>query len=145
MKDIFGIIYEWEDLIEDTFNIDLFKECMNDAYHCFFPENQRKEQLEKEEIKLYGKIAAYSMLPVFIDSEDPILHEASLLAAHDFEEFILWPGVVRLNGSKMEYAVRIVNSENDEEVYNQNIVYDFETGDLSDYIELIESGYQDYR
>ena len=151
MKDIFDIIYEWEDLIDDAkyhgaLDVDLFRECMNDAYHCFSPENKRKEQLEKEEIQLYGMIAAYSKLPVIAnDSENVLLYEASLLAASDFESFILRPSVIRLNGSKMEYVVNVVDSEEKKEVYNQHIAYDFETGDLSDYIELYESGYYDYR
>ncbi|MBR3620078.1 MAG: hypothetical protein IKN56_01110 [Clostridia bacterium] len=151
MKDIFDIIDEWEDLIDEAkyhgaVDDDLFRECMNDAYHCFFPENKRKEQLEKEEIQLYGMIAAYSKLPVIaIDDENILLFEASMLVAADFESFILRPGAIRLNGSKMEYVVSVVNSVENKEVYNQHIAYDFETGDLSDYIELYESGYYDYR
>ena len=78
-------------------------------------------------------------MPPVIQSENSALFKASLNAAADFAEFILYPGVVTLNGSRMEYGLRIMNSG--EEEYNRTIVYDFKTGDLSDYIDVVENGY----
>lgn len=82
------------------------------------------------------QIYGYSCIPAVTESDDSLLFEASLRAAGNLVWAILHPGAIRLKDSKMISEIML-----DGEV--QEVVYDFETENMKDYVRLAEEGLSD--
>lgn len=143
MKHIFDVITDWESLIEhaknecvfgDPLDTELFASCMKNAF-AILSVGKEKTAFDRSEMELYGKIYGYSCIPAVTESEDSLLFQASLYAAGDLAEALIRPERYRFESSGIipedEYLI-------DGEVIEAG--YDFETGDLNNYIRLIEEG-----
>ena len=82
-------------------------------------------------------INGYSCIPAVTESEFSEEFEASTHVAAELAQAIINPEVYVFNGSKMIFEY-IVNDE------FKPVTFDFETGDLSDYIELVKMHYWDW-
>ena len=141
MKTTLDIMAEWEHLLEHAKNecifgepldIDLFRECMKDAGGFFSPEQLKAHSFDIEDLDLYGQILAYSLFPIVEESENNELCEASQQAANDLANAINnCRDDVFENGKMIE--------EYEADGIKKIKFYDFETGDLSSYIEAIKT------
>lgn len=145
MKDYFEIAEEWETLIEaaqrsyvfgEKTDAKLFKRCMKDAFKFFEAGKENKTSFSKTEVSLYGLIYGYSLIPAVTESEFSDEFEASARAAAELAQAIIHPEVFAFEDSKMIYEFMVDGDF-------KPVVYDFETGDLSDYIELVKMHYWD--
>lgn len=145
IKQLISIIEDWEELIDharyectfdEPLDIALFKRCMKEAYGYFFPEKALSRVFETFEAELFGKICAYSYVPAVTEGENSVLFDASTHAAGMFSYAILHPEAVNMENGKMIDELRV-----DGEF--KPVEYDFESGDLKDYIELVKIGFWD--
>jgi hypothetical protein len=144
MKETLEVCDAWQELIDhaknecvfgDPLDTELFKSCMKDAFECLFASG-RKESFEMVEAELLCQVYGYSCIPAVTESDDSLLFEASLCAAGNLAWAILHPGAIRLKDSKMISEIML-----DGKV--QEVVYDFETGNMKDYVRLAEEGLSD--
>lgn len=144
--EILKIIRDWQDLIENAknkyvfgkaLNQTLFKRCMKSAFEWFLLDKEPKYQFDRFETDLYGLIFAYSCIPAVTISDNSLKYEASLHVAGVFAEAILHPEVVVIDGYKLISDGFLVKGE------FKTAIYDFKTGDMKDYIELVKIGYWD--
>lgn len=144
MKETLEVCDAWQELIDhaknecvfgDPLDTELFKSCMKDAFEILFASG-RKESFEMVEAELLCQVYGYSCIPAVTESDDSLLFEASLCAAGNLAWAILHPGANRLKDSKMISEIML-----DGKV--QEVVYDFETGNMKDYVRLVEEGLSD--
>ena len=144
LQNLLHITNEWEELIDnaqcnyvfgDPLDLELFKKCMNDAYLYFTGNRTTPNTFDKFETMLYGQIYGYSCIPAITYNNSP-LFKASLNAAGCFAHAILHPETVGLSNGRMVDHF-LVNDQ------FKTVIYDFESGDLKDYIELVEIGFWD--
>ncbi len=145
MKNTYEVYNDWIELIYhaknecvfgDPLDEDLFANCMKDAFECLGVGKDIKDTFGRVEVSLYGLIRGYSCIPAVTQSEDSVVFEASLRAAADLAGAYLHPEIYKFEENKIIYSYMLDGEFKD-------VVYDFETGDLGDYIELIESGFGD--
>ena len=143
---IMDITNDWHDLIFEAqskyvfgkpLNHKLFKQCMKSAFEWFLKDKEPKYQFDRFETNLYGLIRGYSCIPAFIESRYSLKFKASLHAASILAGAVLHPETMTVDGYKL--------IKNDFYIGNEfkSAVYDFETGDLKDYTELVKSGFWD--
>ena len=140
MKNTLDIMAEWENLLEhakcdcifgEPLDIDLFRECMKDAAGFFPPEKLKNDSFDSTDLDLYGQILAYSLLPIVEESENNELFEASQQAANDL--------AMAVSGCKAKvFEERKMAEEYEVDGIKKTKFYDFETGDLSEYIEYLK-------
>lgn len=145
---LFQTIQYWQELIEEAnyqyvfgepIDEELFKTCMKKTYEYFFVENEPKDSFDQEETRLYGMVFAYFSIPVVTDNANSTLFEASLHAAGDLADAILCANNYIFEENKM-----ICNyKQKYEDSGISSVTYDFETGDLSKYIALVEMHFWD--
>ena len=144
MKEIYEVCSNWDALLEhaknecvfgDSLDMALFKRCMQDAFVCLMRVKER-EAFDRAEMELYGRIYAYSCLPAATESEDAALFEASLYAAGDLAEAWIHPEQYRFEDHKLI-------SQNTYQIDDESIeaCYNFESGDMDNYLRLIEEGF----
>ena len=145
MKKYSRINAEWQDLIwmaqescvfGEPLDTELFKTCMKDAYEFFAVGKEKKDSFTREEVELYGLIYGYSCIPAVTKSECSDEFEASTHIAASLANSIRIPEAYIFEDSKMTYEYRIDDGF-------KPVTYDFERGDMSDYIELVEMHYWD--
>jgi len=145
MKKYNDIHLEWQELIwmaqyrcvfGEQLNAELFKSCMKDAYEFFAVGKEKKDSFTRKEVELYGLIYGYSCIPAVTKSECSDEFEASIHIAFDLVHSITCPEVHTFEDSKMTYEYRINDGF-------KPVIYDFETGDMSAYVELVEMHYWD--
>lgn len=145
MKETLEVCNAWQELIDhaknecvfgDPLDTELFKSCMKDAFDCLTA-CEGKEMFKASEAELLCQIYGYSCIPAVTESDDSPVFEASIHAAGNLVWAILHPGAIpgdiRLKDSKMIREIML-----DDEV--QEVVYDFETGNMKDYVRLVEEG-----
>ena len=144
MKETLEVCDAWQELIDhaknecvfgDPLDTELFKSCMKDAFDCLTA-REGKEMFNASEAELLCQIYGYSCIPVVTESDDSPVFEASIHAAGNLVWAILHPGAIRLKDSKMISEIML-----DGKV--QEVVYDFETGNMKDYVRLAEEGLSD--
>ena len=144
MKETLEVCDAWQELIDhaknecvfgDPLDTELFKNSMKDAFECLSA-HVGKETFKASEAELLCQIYGYSCIPVVTESDDSPVFEASIHAAGNLAWAILHPGAIRLKDSKMINEIML-----DGKV--QEVVYDFETGILEDYVRLAEEGLSD--
>ena len=144
MKKQFELEMEWEELIEngrsegvfgEPLDTELFRECMKDSF-AFLCSRERKTAYDEAEVRLYGLLCGYSSIPAVTESEYSEEFEASTRAAGVLAQAIIHPEALRFEGSKMICDFMI-----DGEFFPA--AYDFESGDLEDYIKLVRLHYWD--
>lgn len=145
MKKYSHIHLEWQELIwmakyrcvfGEQLDTELFKSCMKDAYEFLAVGKEKKVSFTREEVELYGLIYGYSCIPAATKSECSDEFEASTHIAFNLAHSITCPEVYTFEDSKMIYEYRINNGF-------KPVIYDFETGDMSAYVELVEMHYWD--
>ena len=143
------IICEWEGVIMEAqmdgymfgkpMDEGHFTEAMKLAFDWFFADGKPQNQFDRFDIEIYGMIKAYAEIQLVERSEDSKIFEACTYAAGLLAFSILHPEdeEVRIEGTKILDSGFTVGGK------TRTVTYDFETGDLGDYIELIEMGYWD--
>lgn len=144
MKQWDDIAEEWKNLIKcvhyeyvfgEPLDNELFKECMKDIYDYFCIGKEKKKSYNSRDMQLYGLICGYSYIPAVTESDFSDEFGASLLAAFTLSEGILHPTARNFQGSKMICKVQVGHGE------FKSFIYDFETGDLTDFVELARMGF----
>ena len=146
---LFQTIQDWQELIDEAnyqyvfgepIDEVLFKNCMKKTYEYFFVKNEPKSFFDHEETRLYGLVFAYFSIPVVTDNENSVLFEASLHAAGDLADAILYADNYVFEDNKMicNYEKKYADSEG-----VNSVTYDFESGDLNEYISLVKIHYWD--
>lgn len=115
----------------ESFDYNAFVKCMKEAFHYFFADKERPQNLTPKEIEVYGLIFAYSQLQVLTLSNDSDKFEASALAAEEMANTIRDPNYAGLDGTKLLWFCL----ENDGRLLKYE--YDIEAGDLSDFIKAV--------
>lgn len=142
MKETLEVCDAWQELINhaknecvfgDPLDTELFKSCMKDAFDCLTA-CEGKETFKASEAELLCQIYGYSCIPAVTESDDSPVFEASIHAAGNLVWAILHPGTIRLKGSKMISEIMLDGQE---------VVYDFETGNMKNYVRLAEEGLWD--
>lgn len=144
MKEIHEICDMWQELIDhaknecvfgDPLDTELFKSCMKDAFE-YLSASEGKEMFNASEAELLCQIYGYSCIPAVTESEDSILFEASVHAAGNLAWAVFHSETFRFEDCKMIGRIML-----DGEM--QEVVYDFETGNMEDYVRLAEEGLLD--
>lgn len=143
---VMSISNDWAELIEyaqteyvfgDPMDYDLFKKCMKSTFEYFLLSKEPKYSFDRFETELYGLVRAYSYIPAITDNENRVTFEASTHAAGILAYAILHSEVVKIEGYKLIDDGFLVDGK------FRDITYDFEIGDMHDYIELVKIGYWD--
>ena len=136
MQNIFDTISSWEELIDkanerfiygDTLETDLFRLCMREAYVWFFVNGETNDFFNKAEEQLYTAICTYSKIEPLCIGEYTPQFKATISVSKDFTKAVKNPGLFRI-------ADRQMTQEYIEDSEVKQKVYDFETGDLKDYL-----------
>lgn len=88
-----------------------------------------------EETDLFSEIYAYSCLPAIVESSCSEKFKASTHAAGVLAATIMHPETVEIDGYRLIDDGFLVKGE------FKAVVYDFEKGDLKDFLELVQIGY----
>ena len=146
MKKWIEINEAWQELIElaqnrcvfgEQLDAELFRTCMKDAYEYFVVGKEEKASFNKIEATIYGLIYGYSCIPAVTDSDYSDEFEASTHIAAELAQAIMHPEVFTFENSKMIYEFMIDGDF-------KPVTYDFEVGDMSDYVELVKMHYWDW-
>ena len=130
----------WEAQEECVFgeqmDLPLFQKCMKAV--CEYFTLEQKPQFSSIEAQILAQLFAYSWLPVAEKTEHSALFEASTHAAMGLASAIL-------NGATYPHARigsgKMISHYFSPETGEHIVEYDFEKGDLSDYVKLVNMGY----
>ncbi len=124
----------------EPLDLPLFQKCMKDVYEYFTP-IQKSPRFNSTEAKILAQITAFAWLPAAEKTEHSVLFEAGTHAAIDLAKVILngatYPHV-RIGSGRM--VAHYFSPETGEHIAE----YDFEKGDLSDFVKLVEMGYWEW-
>ena len=147
-KNIINTINNWHELLEcarteyifgAALDKKLYKKCMEEAFEHFFVNNRVHENddtsFDKLSVNLYGLIFAYSQIPAVTDTDDTLLFEASTRAARGLANAILHPETITIDNYKLIDDNYVIDNK------FRAFTYDFKSGDLKDYMELVELEY----
>ena len=135
----------WEAQEECVFgepmNLPLFQKCMKAVWEYFSPAEGTPGSFDGAEVQILAQLSAYAWLPVAMKTEHSALFEASTHAAASFAKAIMYGKAyvdVQFGSGKMIDHYFFPETETD-----YIAEYDFEKGDLSDFVKLAEMGYWD--
>ena len=135
------LFFKWDELLDHAkeecvfgqpLNTALFKECMIKAFEELLLGKEPKEFFDSEEVGFIGTIFSYANMPAPKTGKNSILFDASMHAANDLAMAILYRDSYTID----DYRIHFNLLDDDED--HVRVFYDFKTGDLADYIEVVE-------
>ncbi len=138
---------DWNELLDnahakfvygESFNKTQFTKCMRKAYEYFILKKTDHSSFDIWETELYGSIREYSGIPAVIEGKRSVEFKASTCLAGCFAQSILHPEMVVFDGYVyQDNGFYIGDGE------FKTLKYNFKSGDLKDFIEMVRIGYWD--